>query len=80
MLDLNVLKFKEEAMRDRQGCLAGLLELFLLDKVFNWAERRFGFGRGCSCGGLGCGIIFLLIFLAMACSIATHTDWLHLLH
>ena len=32
-------------MRNRQGCLAGFLELFIWDKLFNWAERRFGFGR-----------------------------------
>ena len=40
-------------MRNRQGCLAGLLELFFLDRAFGWLERRFGFGRGCSCSGCG---------------------------
>ena len=44
---------KEAVMRNRQGCLAGLLELFFLDRAFGWLERRFGFGRGCSCGGCG---------------------------
>jgi hypothetical protein len=29
-------------MKNRQGCLASLLELFLLDKLFIWLERRFG--------------------------------------
>ena len=29
-------------MRNRQGCLAGLLELFFLDRAFGWLERRFG--------------------------------------
>ena len=66
-------------MRNRQGCLAGLLEFFLLDKLFNWLERRFGFGRGCSCSGFGCGIILLFLFIIFACSIFTHTNWLHLL-
>ena len=65
-------------MRDRQGCLAGLLELFLLDKLFDWLPRRFGFGRGCSCGGLGCGFILLILFVMFACSIVTHTNWLRL--
>ncbi len=65
-------------MRNRQGCLAGLLELFLLDKLFLWLERRFGFGRGCSCGGCGCGFILLLLFIGMALSIFTHTNWLRL--
>jgi hypothetical protein len=61
---------------NRQGCLQGLLELFLLDKLFNWAESRFGFGRGCSCSGCGCGIIFLIVFILLACSILTGTNWL----
>ncbi len=65
-------------MRDRQGCLAGLLELLLLDKLFDWLERRFGFGRGCSCSGCGCGLILLIVFVVMAFSIFTHTNWLHL--
>ncbi len=65
-------------MQNRQGCLAGLLELFLLDRLFGWLERRFGFGRGCSCGGFGCGLILLLVFVAVACSMVTHTNWLRL--
>ncbi len=27
-------------MRDRQGCLAGLLELFLLNTLFDWLQRN----------------------------------------
>ncbi len=65
-------------MRNRQGCLAGLLELFLLDKLFVWLEKRFGFGRGCSCSGLGCGCITLIIFIFVAFSILTHTNWLRM--
>lgn len=65
-------------MRDRQGCLAGLLELFLLDKLFDWLQGRFGFGRGCSCSGLGCGFILLILFLILACSTITHINWLRL--
>ncbi len=65
-------------MRDRQGCLAGLLELFLLDKLFVWLEKRFGFGRGCSCSGLGCGCLFLIVALVVAFSIVTHTNWLRM--
>ncbi len=62
-------------MRDRQGCLEGLLELFLLDTLFDWLQRRFGFGRGCSCSGCGCGIILLIIFILFACSILSGTNW-----
>ena len=63
-------------MKRRQGCLASLLELFLLDKLFNWLQRRFGFGRGCA--GAGCGLILLVIVILLACAVITRTDWLRL--
>lgn len=50
-------------MKNRPGCLTGLLELFLLEKLFDWLQRRFGFGRGCSCTGIGCGFILLVLLL-----------------
>ncbi|MGB8212349.1 MAG: hypothetical protein WCE68_02210 [Anaerolineales bacterium] len=62
-------------MRNRQGCLASLLEFFLLDRVFNWLERRFGIGRGCSCSGCGCGLIVLVVAILLAISIITGTNW-----
>ncbi len=63
-------------MDNRPGCLSGLLKLFLLDRLFNWLQGRFGFGRGCM--GVGCGVILLVIFIVLACSIATNTNWLRL--
>ncbi|MBP7694804.1 MAG: hypothetical protein KA764_22970 [Anaerolineales bacterium] len=60
---------------ERQGCLAGLLELFLLNRVFDWLQARFGFGRGCSCTGCGCGVVLTLIWAIIACGILTGTDW-----
>ena len=65
-------------MSERPGCLSGLLKLFLLDKLFDWLQDRFGFGRGCSCTGIGCGTILLIGFLVLACSIVTGTNWLDL--
>jgi len=65
-------------MKNRPGCLTGLLELFLLEKLFDWLQRRFGFGRGCSCTGIGCGFILLVLLLIFACSILTNTNWIHL--
>ena len=65
-------------MNDRRGCLGGLLQLFLLDFAHDWLQRRFGFGRGASCTGMGCGIILLIIFVILACSIITGTDWFRL--
>jgi hypothetical protein len=66
-------------MRDRQGCLAGLLHLLFLDWIVDWLQERYGFGRGVSCTGLGCGVILLIVFLALACNTVTNTDWTRLL-
>ncbi len=63
-------------MRDRDGCLSGLLKLALLTWVFDELQDTFGFGQGCS--GCGCGVILLIIFLALACSVCTGTNWLNL--
>ena len=60
---------------NRQGCLEGLLEAFLLTAVFDWLQKRFGFGRGASCGGIGCGMILLIIFILLVCGTCTSTDW-----
>jgi len=66
-------------MRNRQpGCLSGLLKLFLLDRLFDWLQERFGFGRGFSCGGCGCGFILLIISIALICQVVLGTDWFHL--
>jgi len=65
-------------MRDRDGCLEGILKLVLLGALFDWLEDNFGFGRGCSCSGLGCGCLILIVFLFMAFGIVTGTDWFSL--
>ena len=61
----------------RQGCLSGLLKLFLLDKLFDWLQERFGYKSG-SCMGCGCGFIMMIIFIMLAASIIFGTDWLRL--
>lgn len=58
---------------DRRGCLAGLLQLFLLGKLYDWLQDNFGFGRGCL--GAGCGVIFFVLFISFACSIILGTNW-----
>ena len=63
-------------MRNRSGCLGGLLQLVLLDWLFDWLQHRFGFGRGCS--GCGCGVILLILFIVLSCSVLTGTDWFRL--
>jgi hypothetical protein len=62
-------------MNRRQGCLEGLLKLFLLNVLFDWLQDNLGWGRG-GCGGCGCGIILLLIFMVLACRIIFNTDWM----
>ena len=62
--------------RDRPGCLGGLLRLFLLNEVFAWLQRRFGFGSGCS--GIGCGLILLVIFGCLVLGTICNTNWLKL--
>jgi len=62
-------------MNDRPGCLSGLLKLVLLGWLFDWLQDTFGFGRGLSCTGCGCGFILLFFFIAFACSIITGTNW-----
>ena len=61
----------------RQGCLSGLLKLFLLDKLFDWLQERFGHKSG-SCMGCGCGFVMMIIFIMLAASIIFGTDWLRL--
>jgi len=61
----------------KQGCLAGLFELFLLNKVFDWLQRKFGYKSG-SCIGCGCGVVLAIIFIMIAISIIFGTDWFRL--
>ncbi|RPH58838.1 MAG: hypothetical protein EHM81_09280 [Chloroflexi bacterium] len=63
-------------MNDRPGCLSGLLKLFLIDTVFDWAQKRFGFGRG-GCCGCGCGLILLVFSCLLTLSVLFGTDWFH---
>lgn len=61
-------------MDDRPGCLTGLLELFFLNTIFDWAQKNFGFGRG-GCCGCGCGLIMLVVFIVIFFSILFGTSW-----
>lgn len=63
-------------LSQRPGCLSGLLKLFLLHKVYEWLQQRFGFGRGCL--GAGCGLILFILFVGFACSILFGADWFRL--
>ncbi len=64
-------------MDDRRGCFSGLLELLFLNWLFDWLQDNFGFGRGLSCSGCGCGFILLIAFIALSCSVIFGTNWFH---
>jgi hypothetical protein len=61
----------------RSGCLSGLMKLFLLDKVYDWLQERFGYKQG-GCVGCGCGVILMVIFGIIAISVIFGTDWFRL--
>jgi len=65
-------------MDQRPGCLGGILRLAFIAAIFDWLQKRFGFGRGASCTGLGCGVILVLLFLVLVCGTCTGTDWFRL--
>jgi hypothetical protein len=48
----------------------------MLDVLFDWLQKRFGFGRGASCTGCGCGFILLLIFFFLTMQVIFNTNWL----
>jgi len=61
--------------RREQGCLTGLLQIIALAWLFDWLQDTFGFGRGCSISGCGCGFLLLCVFLTLLCGIVFNTDW-----
>ncbi len=61
----------------RPGCLAGLFELAIVNVVYDFFQRNFGFGRR-SCSGCGCGVILMIILIVAICMIVTGTNWLKL--
>lgn len=48
----------------------------MLDVLFDWLQRRFGFGRGASCTGCGCGFILLILFIVLTLQVVFNTNWL----
>ena len=64
-------------MDERPGCLVGLLKLTFVRWIYDGLQRNIGFGKG-GCFGCGCGMILLVIFVAVVLSIIFGTDWLKL--
>jgi hypothetical protein len=61
-------------MNDRPGCLSGLLKLFLIDAVFDWLQKKFGYGRG-GCCGCGCGLLLAIFACLLTLSVLLGTQW-----
>ncbi|MBR6090288.1 MAG: hypothetical protein IKP86_10170 [Anaerolineaceae bacterium] len=56
------------------GCLSGLLQLFLVSKIYNWSQEKFGAKRGGCCGCL-IGVILFLIMVGVVLKIFFNVDW-----
>ena len=60
---------------ENPGCLGGILQLFLINKIYQWGQKRFGTGRGGCCGCLF-GAVLFVIFVMVVISVIFGTDWL----
>ena len=56
------------------GCLSGLLQLFLVSKIYNWGQEKFGAKRGGCCGCL-VGVILFVIMVMVVLKIVFNVDW-----
>ena len=56
------------------GCLSGLMQLFLVSKIYNWSQEKFGAKRGGCCGCL-IGVILFLIMVGVVLKIFFNVDW-----
>ena len=56
------------------GCLSGILELFLVSKVYNWAQEKFGAKSGGCCGCVICVILFIIMVMVVL-KIVFNVDW-----
>ena len=59
---------------ERPGCLGGLLQLFLLSKIYNWGQEKFGAKRGGCCGCV-IGLVLFVIFVMLVLRIVFNVDW-----
>ncbi len=59
---------------DKQRCLSGLLQLFLVKKIYDWGQQKFGYGNGIF--GCGCGCLLVILFVGFVLSILFNTNFL----
>ncbi len=61
---------------ENHGCLGGILQLFLVNKIYQWGQKNFGTGKGGCCGCVF-GAVLFIIFISVVISIIFGTDWLN---
>ena len=59
---------------DNPGCLSGLLQLFLLNKIYQWGQEHLGAKRGGCCGCV-IGVVLFIIFIGRVLRIVFNVDW-----
>ena len=59
---------------ENPGCLSGLMQLFLLSKIYQWGQEHFGTKRGGCCGCL-VGAVLFVIFIMLFLRIVFNVDW-----
>ncbi len=59
---------------ENPGCLSGILQLFLLNKIYQWGQEKFGAKRGGCCGCV-IGLILFMVFAGLVLKIVFNVDW-----
>ena len=59
---------------ENPGCLSGILQLFLLNKIYQWCQRKFGSKSGGCCGCV-IGLVLFIIFAMLVLKIVFNVDW-----
>ena len=62
---------------ENPGCLSGILQLFLLNKIYQWGQEKFGAKRGGCCGCV-IGLILFMVFAGLVLKIVFNVDWFSL--
>lgn len=62
---------------ENPGCLSGILQLFLLNKIYQWGQEKFGAKRGGCCGCV-IGLILFVVFAGLVLKIVFNVDWFSL--
>ncbi len=59
---------------ERPGCLSGILQIFLANKIYQWSQEKFGSKRGGCCGCL-VGVILFIVFVLFVLRVVFNVNW-----